>query len=67
MRLGKSVLFVFAAILMAMHVSLAQPQLVKLKLDKNNLKATAGSEVKVQLIAEIESGWHINSQLRRYS
>src|SRR3989339_443457 len=61
MRLGKSVLFVFAAILMAMHVSLAQPQLVKLKLDKNNLKATAGSEVKVQLIAEIESGWHINS------
>lgn len=61
MNLKKSGLFTIALLLMALQVNFAQPELVKLKLDKNNLKATAGSEVKVQLIAEIESGWHINS------
>ncbi|MDP3582313.1 MAG: hypothetical protein Q8S39_10300, partial [Ignavibacteria bacterium] len=61
MNLKKSVLFTIAMLLMALQAGLAQEQLVKLKLDKNNLKVTAGNEIKVQLIAAIESGWHINS------
>jgi thiol:disulfide interchange protein DsbD len=45
----------------AVQLSYAQPQLVKIKFDKSEIKVNAGSEVKVKLIAEIESGWHINS------
>lgn len=60
MNFRKYGLFVFS-LLMALQISFAQPQLVKLKLDKAIQKATAGSEIKVLLTAEIEKSWHINS------
>lgn len=50
----------FLAVISVCIIS-AQPQLVTVKLEKNNLKVTVGTELKVVLNATIQSGWHINS------
>jgi thioredoxin:protein disulfide reductase len=42
-------------------ISFAQPQLVTIKLEKNNLKVNTGTELKIILHASVQSGWHINS------
>lgn len=50
----------FLAVISVCVIS-AQPQLVTVKLENNNLKVTAGTELKVVLNASIQNGWHINS------
>jgi len=60
--MSKIKLLILAAMFMlSSQWLLSQPKIVELKLDKNVVKADAGSEVKVTLIASIVSPWHINS------
>ena len=61
MKLRNSISLIMFLVTISVCVSFAQPQLVTLKLGKNNLKVTAGKEFKVVLNASIQSGWHINS------
>jgi thiol:disulfide interchange protein DsbD len=61
MKLRNSIAWVISLVTISVCVSYAQPQLVTVKLEKNNLKITAGKEFKVVLNASIQSGWHINS------
>ncbi|PKL82572.1 MAG: thiol:disulfide interchange protein [Ignavibacteriae bacterium HGW-Ignavibacteriae-3] len=43
------------------NIIFAQSDLVKIKLESNNLKVAAGSQFKVVLEASIEETWHVNS------
>ncbi|KAF0153252.1 MAG: thioredoxin [Ignavibacteria bacterium] len=59
---SKSILkYLIAIFFLAVQAGFAQPKIVSIKLDNSLVKANAGSEVKVVLIAAIEKGWHINS------
>lgn len=61
MMLKNCITQIMFLVVISFCVSLAQPQLVTVKLEKNNLKVIAGKEFKVVLDASIQSGWHINS------
>ena len=61
MKLRNSISWIIFLVIISVCVSFAQPQLVTITLEKNNLKVTAGREFKVVLNASIQSGWHINS------
>lgn len=60
MKTKKMFLFVF---FLAANLIFAQPEsnIVSLRLIKNNLNATAGSELKVVLNISVKESWHINS------
>ncbi|MEW6193842.1 MAG: thioredoxin family protein [Bacteroidota bacterium] len=59
----KKYLLPFILLPVFINLSLAQPQtnLVSVNVEKNNLKISNGSELKVNLIIKIVNGWHINS------
>ncbi|NJD23231.1 MAG: DUF255 domain-containing protein [Melioribacter sp.] len=61
MKYLNSLLMIFAMLVFTVSISNAQPQLVTLKLEKNNIKTAAEKELKITLIASVQSGWHINS------
>ncbi|HOI30668.1 MAG TPA: protein-disulfide reductase DsbD [Melioribacteraceae bacterium] len=51
----------FSLLLLSSVLLFSQPQVVSVSLDKNILKAQAGSSLKVVLNAKIDNTWHINS------
>ncbi|NJD21703.1 MAG: protein-disulfide reductase DsbD [Melioribacter sp.] len=61
MKLRNSISQIMFLVVISFCVSFAQSQLVTVKLEKNNLKVKAGTELKVLLNASIQNGWHINS------
>ncbi len=61
MKFKSTISFFHALMILMASLTAAQPKLVTLKFDKNNLKIEAGKELNALLVASIESGWHINS------
>ncbi|MCX6174209.1 MAG: protein-disulfide reductase DsbD [Ignavibacteriales bacterium] len=61
MNLRNRISQIMFLVIISVCASFAQPQLVTIKLEKNNLKVKAGTELKVVLNASIQNGWHINS------
>ncbi len=61
MRLTKYFFFIFSFLFLLHNPVFSQPQVVNVSLDKNILKAEAGSSLKVVLNAKIDNTWHINS------
>lgn len=61
MKYRNSLLLILIMLIFITSFSFAQPQLVTLKLEKNNIKIEVGKTINVVLLASIEPGWHINS------
>lgn len=61
MRLTKYFFFIFSFLFLLHNPVFSQPQVVNVSLDKNILKAQAGSSFKLVLNAKIDNTWHINS------
>jgi len=61
MLFKKSLLFISAFVFTLVYNASAQPNPVAVKLEKNNIKVTAGAECRVVLAVSILKEWHINS------
>ncbi|MDQ7817139.1 MAG: protein-disulfide reductase DsbD [Melioribacteraceae bacterium] len=61
MLIKKSVLYLVTIFLYSFNLVYSQPQVVSVNLEKDNYKASVGSEIKVTLNARVDNTWHINS------
>lgn len=61
MSLKRNYLLICLFIAVLTSITFAQPMLVTVKLEKNDIKVTSGTECKVALTASVLNGWHINS------